>query len=272
MSTPDDDRLPDLLDLLDRSGRFLKQRQELFGDIATTGKQTEMKKQTAPKPDAATAVTAVTAGAPKADAPAPAAASPFEYPGEPWVASASLPELDAAICDCRKCALGDTRTKFVFGTGDPDADLMFIGEGPGADEDAKGEPFVGRAGQLLNKIIEAIGMKREQVYICNIVKCRPPNNRAPLPAEEESCTPYLMKQIELVKPKFIVCLGRTAGQWILQTTDGLSAMRGRIHDFRGIGLIVTYHPAALLRNPEWKKPTWEDMKMLMTAYEAARGL
>ncbi len=263
MPTPDDDRLPDLLDLLDRSGRFLKQRQELFGDIAITGKQTGMKKQTAPKPDA------VTAGAPKAGA---AAASPFEFPDEPWVGAASLPELDAAICDCRKCALGDTRTKFVFGTGNPDADLMFIGEGPGADEDAKGEPFVGRAGQLLNKIIGAIGMEREQVYICNIVKCRPPNNRAPLPAEEVSCTPYLMKQIELVKPKFIVCLGRTAGQWILQTTDGLSAMRGRIHDFRGIGLIVTYHPAALLRNPEWKKPTWEDMKMLMSAYGAARGL
>ena len=261
MSTPDDKTLPDLFDLLDRSGRFLKQRQELYGDIPLSGGTSHMKKQTTPQSDTGRA------GAPKS-----AAVSPFEYPDEPWVASASLPDLDAAICDCQKCALGSTRTKFVFGTGDPDADLLFIGEGTGADEDARGEPFVGRAGGLLNKIIEAIGMKREQVYICNIVKCRPPNNRTPLPAEEMSCTPYLMKQIELVKPKFIICLGRTAAQWMLQTTDGLPAMRGRIHDFKGIGLIVTYHPAALLRNPEWKKPTWEDMKMLMTAYEATRGI
>jgi len=197
--------------------------------------------------------------------------STFEYPDEPWVKSASLGELDGAISGCLKCALGETRTKFVFGVGNPDAEVLFIGEGPGADEDAKGEPFVGRAGKLLDKIIEAMGMKRTDVYICNIVKCRPPNNRPPLPAEEETCTPYLMKQIELVKPKFIICLGRTAAQWILKTTDGLSAMRGKMHDFHGARLIVTYHPAALLRNPEWKKPTWEDMKMLMKALEESRG-
>jgi len=208
----------------------------------------------------------------------PAAATPTSsrdsasgYPDEPWTKATTLAELNGAICDCLKCGLGETRTKFVFGVGNPDADVMYIGEGPGADEDARGEPFVGRAGKLLDKIIEATGMKRSDVYICNIVKCRPPNNRAPLPTEEELCTPYLMKQIELVKPKFIICLGRTAAQWLLRTTDGLSAMRGRMHDFHGSKLIVTYHPAALLRNPEWKKPTWEDMKMLMKGLEAARG-
>jgi len=213
-------------------------------------------------------ITAADAGA--SGAPAPPAAA-FTYPDEPWAKAASLTALNDAICDCLKCALGPTRTKFVFGVGNPDADVMFIGEGPGADEDAKGEPFVGRAGKLLDKIIEATGMKRAEVYICNIVKCRPPNNRAPLPAEEETCTPYLMKQIELVRPKFIICLGRTAAQWLLKTTDGLSAMRGRFHDFHGSRLLVTYHPAALLRNPEWKRPTWEDMQMLMKALEGSRG-
>jgi len=235
----------DLLELLNQSQRFLMQQQDLFGNV----------------------LPAETKKAAGATSPSPAAS----LPDEPWTAAATLDELNASICDCLKCGLGSTRTKFVFGTGNPDSDVMFVGEGPGADEDAKGEPFVGRAGQLLNKIIEAVGMKRADVYICNIVKCRPPNNRAPLPEEEAMCTPYLMKQIDLVKPKFIICLGRTAAQWLLQTNDGLSAMRGRMHDFHGAKLIVTYHPAALLRNPEWKKPTWEDMKMFMNAYEGTDG-
>ncbi len=193
------------------------------------------------------------------------------YPDEPWVGSGSLPDLDRQICECFKCPLGHTRTRFVFGVGDPSAEVMFIGEAPGADEDAQGEPFVGRAGQLLNKIIEAVGMKREEVYICNILKCRPPNNRDPLPTEMETCTPYLMKQIDLVKPKFIICLGRISAQWLLQTTESLSALRGKTHEFRGTTLIVTYHPAALLRNPNWKRPTWEDMKMFKTLYDNAKG-
>jgi DNA polymerase len=259
-----------LLELLRQSRQYLMQQKELFGDDALEGvKPPSRRKGTVAAGAGDTAGKRSTAGAGGAVAADP---SPFDYPDEPWVKAESLADLDATICNCLKCALGATRTKFVFGVGDPNADVMFIGEGPGADEDAKGEPFVGRAGQLLNKIIEATGMKREQVYICNIVKCRPPNNRAPLPAEEVACTPYLMKQIELVKPKFIICLGRTAAQWLLQTADGLSAMRGRMHDFHGAKLIVTYHPAALLRNPEWKKPTWEDMKMFMTAYEATRGI
>jgi len=243
----------ELIDLLNQSQRYLMQQESLFGDLILTHPPGR------------------SGPARRGGAPAGEGTFAFGYPDEAWAKAKTLDELNGAICGCLKCPLGATRTKFVFGVGNPDADVMFIGEGPGADEDAKGEPFVGRAGKLLDKIIDATGMKRADVYICNIVKCRPPNNRAPLPAEEETCTPYLMKQIELVKPKFIICLGRTAAQWLLKTTDGLSAMRGRMHDFHGSRLIVTYHPAALLRNPEWKKPTWEDMKMLMKALGESRG-
>ncbi len=200
----------------------------------------------------------------KAAAPAPPDAA---VPAEPWTTAASLDELNRQTCDCLKCPLGQTRTNFVFGVGDPSSKVMFVGEAPGADEDAQGEPFVGRAGQLLNKILAAVDMKREEVYICNILKCRPPNNRDPLPTEMQSCTPYLHKQIELVKPAFIICLGRISAQWLLQTNASLTSMRGKFHEYRGAKLLVTYHPAALLRNPDWKRPAWEDMKMFKTAYE-----
>lgn len=196
---------------------------------------------------------------------------PFPYPDEPWVRVQELDEFNKAICTCVKCPLGYTRTKFVFGVGNPHADVMFIGEAPGADEDAQGEPFVGRAGQLLNKIIEAIGMKREEVYICNILKCRPPNNRDPQISEMETCVPYLHKQIDLIKPKFIICLGRVSAQWLLKTNDSLNVLREKVHDFRGAKLLVTYHPAALLRNPGWKRPTWEDMKKFMAMYNETKA-
>jgi len=203
---------------------------------------------------------------------AKAAAAPAQAAtAEQWMGTESLSALNGEICTCMKCPLGATRTKFVFGTGNAASRVVFIGEAPGADEDAQGEPFVGRAGQLLNKILEAVGLKREEVYICNILKCRPPNNRAPLPEESASCTPYLMKQLDLIKPEFIICLGRTAAQWLLQTNDSLSAMRGKIHDYRGTRLIVTYHPAALLRNPEWKRPVWEDMKMFKKLFDEAKA-
>lgn len=197
-------------------------------------------------------------------------AAAVALPDEAWVASDSLAALHDKIHECVKCPLGQTRTKFVFGTGNEHAAVMFVGEAPGADEDLQGEPFVGRAGQLLNKIIEAVGFKRSDVYICNIIKCRPPNNRAPLPLETETCTPYLLKQIELVKPKFIISLGRTAAQWLLQTKESLGALRGKAHDYNGIKIIVTYHPAALLRNPAWKRPTWEDMQMFKQLYDNAK--
>ena len=149
--------------------------------------------------------------------------------------------------------------------------IMFIGEAPGKDEDEQGEPFVGRAGQLLNKIIEAVALKREDVFICNILKCRPPNNRDPLPSEMETCTPYLHKQIELVKPKFIICLGRISAQWLLKTTSTLTSLRERVHEYQGAKLIVTYHPAALLRNPNWKRPAWEDMKLFKKLYDEMKS-
>ena len=195
------------------------------------------------------------------------AASGFQYPDEPWAKATSLDDLNRQICNCVKCPLGHTRTKFVFGVGNSHAEVIFIGEAPGADEDAQGEPFVGRAGQLLNKIIEAVGMKREEVYICNILKCRPPNNREPQISEMEACTPHLSKQIELLKPKFIICLGRVAAQWLLKTNASLTAMREKVYDYHGSKLLVTYHPAALLRNPNWKRPTWEDMKKFRNMYD-----
>jgi len=179
---------------------------------------------------------------------------------ESWASSSSLPALDAQINTCMKCPLGATRNRFVFGVGNPHAALMFIGEAPGADEDAQGEPFVGRAGQLLNKILEAIAMRREDVYIANILKCRPPNNRTPQQDEVEQCIPYLRKQIELIRPVLIVCLGLTAVQNLLGTTESLGRLRGRVLTFEGIPMMVTYHPAALLRNPNWKRPAWEDFQ------------
>jgi len=221
------------------------QQEDLFGNIIYTD---EMKKE-----KAGTAV------------------SRFNYPqNEPWVGTDSLSSLNSEIHSCLKCPLGHTRTNFVFGVGNPNAEVMFVGEAPGADEDAQGEPFVGRAGQLLNKILEAVNLKRDEVYICNILKCRPPNNRDPESIEMETCTPYLYKQIELIKPKFIICLGRIAGQWLLQTKDTLTSLRGKFHDYNGVKMIVTYHPAALLRNPNWKYPAWEDMKMFRAEYDAMK--
>ena len=184
------------------------------------------------------------------------------------------PELEKfhqEIKDCTKCRLHQGRTKFVFGVGNPKAEVMFIGEGPGRDEDLKGEPFVGRAGQLLDKILTSIGFDRQTVYIANMVKCRPPENRAPQPDELDTCYPYLARQIELIKPKIICCLGRISGQFLLKTSEALGRLRGTVHDFNGIKLIVTYHPAALLRYPEYKKETWEDMKMLRKIHEELKG-
>lgn len=163
--------------------------------------------------------------------------------------------------------LDEARINAVFGTGDPNADLVIIGEAPGADEDRHGEPFVGRAGQLLNRILEAINFEREDVYITNILKSRPPNNRDPLPEEVGAHIPLLYKQLALIRPKVILCVGKTAGNALLGRRSSLGALRDTFHDFYGIPLMVTYHPAALLRNPQWKRPTWEDMKLLRTKYD-----
>ncbi len=186
---------------------------------------------------------------------------------EAWGGSNTLDELNARICNCTKCALGTTRTKFVFGVGNPKATLMLIGEAPGADEDAQGEPFVGRAGQLLNKILEAIHFKRSDVYICNILKCRPPNNRKPTPEESELCKPYLKKQIEIVKPKVILCLGLTAAENLLGTNESMGKLRGHVMQYEGVPVMITYHPAALLRNPNWKRPAWEDVQAVRKLHD-----
>jgi DNA polymerase len=168
------------------------------------------------------------------------------------------------VSGCTRCdELARTRTQTVFGVGAIDAVLCFVGEAPGADEDAKGEPFVGAAGQLLNKIITACGMKREEVYICNIIKCRPPGNRLPMANEAGNCREYLERQLELVHPQFICALGACAAQNLLDTNVGIGRLRGRFHDYRGIPVQCTYHPAYLLRSPEKKKDVWEDMKKLL---------
>lgn len=190
---------------------------------------------------------------------------------EAWQSVGTLEEQYQLIKDCQKCPLGATRTKFVFGVGSPDADVIFVGEAPGADEDLQGEPFVGRAGQLLNKILEAVRLKREEVYIANILKCRPPNNREPLPSEMETCSLYLLKQIELIKPKILVALGRVAAQELLHTTESLARLREAVHRFHSIPTVVTYHPAALLRNPNWKRPAWEDFKKFRALYDELTG-
>jgi DNA polymerase len=179
----------------------------------------------------------------------------------------ALQVLAKEISACTCCAeLASTRTQTVFGQGGPGVELCFIGEAPGADEDAQGLPFVGTAGQLLNKIIAACGLKREEVYICNILKCRPPGNRTPLPHEAANCRPFLDRQLGLIAPKFICALGGCAAQNLLGSNLSLGKLRGRFHDYKGIPVLCTYHPAYLLphRNPDKKRDVWEDMKMLLT--------
>ena len=191
---------------------------------------------------------------------------------EEWEFAETLDELNSKINTCMKCGLGKTRTNFVFGVGNPKADIVVIGEAPGADEDSQGEPFVGRAGQLLNKILEATGFAREEVFILNILKCRPPGNRNPAPDEVELCRPYLEKQLKLINPKLILLLGKVASESLLKTKEPLNKLRGKTHDYKGWKVRVTFHPAALLRNPNWKRPTWEDMQEFKSLYEEITGI
>jgi uracil-DNA glycosylase family 4 len=174
----------------------------------------------------------------------------------------SLDAIQADLKDCRRCKLSPGRRNLVFGSGNPQADLMFVGEAPGADEDEQGLPFVGRAGQLLTKIIEAIGMRRDEVYICNILKCRPPGNRNPEPDEIASCEQFLFRQIAAVKPKVICALGAFGAQTLLRTTQPIGRLRGQLIDYRGVKLMATFHPAYLLRNPNEKRKVWEDMQIV----------
>ena len=174
----------------------------------------------------------------------------------------SLDAIRSDIGDCRRCKLAPTRANIVFGSGNPHATLMFVGEAPGADEDAQGLPFVGRAGQLLTRIIEAIGMRREDVFICNILKCRPPGNRNPETEEIAACENFLFRQIAAVKPRVICALGAFGAQTLLRTTEAIGRLRGRLVDYRGAKLMATFHPAYLLRNPIEKRKVWEDMQIV----------
>jgi uracil-DNA glycosylase len=177
--------------------------------------------------------------------------------------AAALQAIREDIGDCTRCALHKGRNKIVFADGSPTARLMFVGEGPGADEDAQGLPFVGRAGQLLNNMIAAMGLKREETYIANVVKCRPPGNRTPEPEEANTCSPFLFRQIDVVQPEVLVALGATAATYLLGHRQPLAGLRGRVHSFRGSKLIVTYHPAFLLRDPRQKKEAWADLQIAM---------
>ncbi|MBT5829891.1 MAG: uracil-DNA glycosylase [Candidatus Latescibacteria bacterium] len=181
-----------------------------------------------------------------------------------------LESLRATAINCQACSLCEGRSSVVFGEGNPRADIMFVGEAPGAEEDRQGVPFVGASGQLLTRMVEAMGVAREDVYIANVVNCRPPNNRDPLPEEIEKCEPYLIRQIEMVAPVVICTLGRFAAQTLLKTTDSMGRLRGKIFDYHGVKLVPTYHPAALLRNAQWKRPTWEDLKLVRTLYDGTK--
>ncbi len=203
---------------------------------------------------------------------APARAEPAGGEGSaadegPVPAAAVLSSFHDEICECTRCPLGHTRNRFVFGSGNPEAGIMFVGEAPGEEEDRQGLPFVGPAGRFLTRIIEAMELSREEVYICNVLKCRPPGNRDPAPEEVATCEPYLRRQIEIVQPKVICCLGRHAAHALLKTEAPLSRLRGTLHEYAGIPVIVTYHPAALLRNEGFKRPTWEDVKWVRRQYD-----
>ncbi len=251
--------------------RYLRQQREFGYPPLILGKSEEplpgamLFEDGRAEPGTATATAATTTSA----TPESAVAAPDSDGDES--SAASLSELRDSVGDCRLCGLHEKRSKLVFGVGNENADLMFIGEGPGADEDRIGEPFVGKAGQLLDKILIAAGIKREDVYITNIVKCRPPGNRDPQPDEVATCNPVLKRQIELVKPRIICALGRFASQTLLKSNDGIGRLRGRWYDHGDIKLICTYHPSACLRNESYKRPVWNDFKMLRDEYRKIRS-
>jgi len=187
-------------------------------------------------------------------------ADPAPSPQEVGSGAETLAQISQDLGECTRCQLHTGRTTIVFGVGHAAADLMFVGEAPGRDEDVQGVPFVGRAGQLLTKIIESIGLTRDQVYIANVIKCRPPNNRNPEPVEVETCEPFLFRQLDAIKPKVVVALGAFAIRTLLQTSQAVSSLRGQVYDYRGAKLVPTFHPAFLLRSPDRKRDVWEDMK------------
>lgn len=234
----------------------LAEHLRFFGDLGVTG----VTRPTPHAPRSALHAPASTSVAPSTAHPAPSTAhpAPSTEHSAPGILAAIKAEIGPDCSRCKLHALG--RRQVVFGVGNPDADLMFVGEAPGADEDVQGIPFVGRAGQLLTKMIEAINLTRDQVYIANVIKCRPPGNRNPEPDEIEQCEPFLFRQIAAIQPKVIVALGSFAAKTLLRTNDPISRLRGRIYDFQGAKLIPTFHPSFLLRSPDRKRDAWEDLK------------
>jgi uracil-DNA glycosylase len=218
-------------------------------------------------PAAVTAMRPAIASAPLKAAPPisvlPVLNAPSLFEAIDRVENDSLERIREDLGECTRCRLHEQRNKIVFGSGNPRAELVFVGEGPGHDEDVQGLPFVGRAGKLLTQMIEAMGLKREDVYICNVVKCRPPENRKPEDDEVATCSPYLYRQLDVIAPKAIVCLGGTAAQALLKTKDSISRFRGTWFDFRSTKLLATYHPAYLLRNPAAKSEVWKDLQKVM---------
>jgi uracil-DNA glycosylase len=204
--------------------------------------------------------------------PVPRSMSLFESPSPAASlrANETLEQIREDLGDCHRCRLAGGRHTIVFGQGNPHADLVFVGEGPGADEDAEGLPFVGRAGQLLNKMIQFVGMKREEVYICNVVKCRPPGNRTPLPDEIEMCSPFLLRQIRTIKPRLVCCLGAPAVKTLLGVKEGITKIRGRLYDFQGTKALPTFHPAYVLRNPREEKTLREDFQKIVEFLKSSR--
>jgi DNA polymerase len=231
--------------------RFSQQRASVIEEITLP--------KPAPKPQPVKLAGAAPLPAPKLSRPS--GVSLFDSMNK--IAGDSLPKILGEIGDCTRCKLHRGRTKLVFGDGNPQAELVFVGEGPGRDEDAQGLPFVGRAGKLLTQMIEAMGLQRKDVYICNVVKCRPPENRTPEKDEVETCSPFLLRQLDAIAPKVIVCLGSVAAQTLLETNRGISHFRGEWLEFRGRKLMATYHPAYLLRNPSAKGEVWKDLQKVM---------
>lgn len=255
MSKTDQISINDIID-------FLKTEQEIYGPFSITDRKIDLPDQTGEtqslkKHDVAEASSKISS-------------KPLSL-AEKLAACSTLDELKELCTSAEELRTDLQNTNLVFGVGNPNADLMLIGEAPGEQEDRQGEPFVGAAGQLLNKILGAINFKREDVYISNILKHRPPGNRNPKPEEAERSLPYLKKQIELINPKILLCLGKISGQTMLNRDDTLKSMRGEFHKFGSRELFVTYHPAALLRNQQWKRPTWEDVQKVRKRYDELNG-
>jgi uracil-DNA glycosylase family 4 len=237
-------------------------------DVATVSNLSSREEMTLPKPASRPqlqkAAPAVPPAAPTiTPLPLPVAVGPSLFEAVDKIADDTLLKVRDDLGECTRCKLHGTRHKIVFGDGSPKAELVFVGEGPGADEDAQGLPFVGRAGKLLTQMIEAMGLQRKDVYICNVVKCRPPENRQPEDDEVQTCSPFLLRQIDAIAPKVIVCLGAVAAKTLLETNRGISQFRGQWLEFRGRKLLATYHPAYLLRNPAAKSEVWKDLQKVM---------